>query len=151
VDEFSKVFHARWGDMDFNGHMRNTAFLDACGDIRMMFFAEHGFAMADFARLGIGPVIRRDELDYFRELRLLDPVRVTLVAAGQSDDGSQFRILNEFWRDDGRKAARVVSTGGWLDLQRRRFVAPPDALLTAMRQMPAAEAIEALPSLVRPG
>ena len=31
ADVFTRTFHARWGDMDFNGHMRNTAYLD--GDV----------------------------------------------------------------------------------------------------------------------
>ena len=28
---FARPFVAGWGDMDFNGHMRNTAFLDRGG------------------------------------------------------------------------------------------------------------------------
>jgi acyl-CoA thioester hydrolase len=31
---------AGWGDMDFNAHMKNTAFLDKSADVRMMFFSE---------------------------------------------------------------------------------------------------------------
>jgi hypothetical protein len=39
---FEKILFAGWGDMDFNSHMRNTAFLDKSADVRMMFFAENG-------------------------------------------------------------------------------------------------------------
>jgi acyl-CoA thioester hydrolase len=35
------------GDMDFNRHMRNTAYLDKSADVRMLFFAEHGFPMSN--------------------------------------------------------------------------------------------------------
>ena len=42
---YSKQVLAGWGDMDFNSHMRNTAFLDKAADVRMMFFAENGFPM----------------------------------------------------------------------------------------------------------
>jgi acyl-CoA thioesterase FadM len=52
---YSRTIYARWGDMDFNAHMRNTAYLDAAGDLRMSFFADHGFTMDDFQRLQIGP------------------------------------------------------------------------------------------------
>lgn len=145
---FSRRFYGRWGDMDFNGHMRNTAFLDASGDVRMMFFAENGFSMRDFERLKTGPVILRDELEYYREIRLLEPVDVTLALAGVSSDGSRFRILNEFWRD-GQKAARVTSTGGWLDLVVRKLVAPPPDLHAALGLMPRAAEVETLPSLLR--
>lgn len=27
---YEQTLHAGWGDMDFNAHMRNTAFLDKC-------------------------------------------------------------------------------------------------------------------------
>jgi acyl-CoA thioester hydrolase len=52
-----------WGDLDFNAHMRNTAFLDKSADVRMMFFAEHGFPVAEFARRRIGPGIMKDETE----------------------------------------------------------------------------------------
>lgn len=28
IMEFHREFRVRWGDMDFNAHMRNTAYLD---------------------------------------------------------------------------------------------------------------------------
>src|SRR6266849_9892511 len=37
---FAKVLVAGWGDMDFNAHMRNTAYLDKSADVRMMYFSE---------------------------------------------------------------------------------------------------------------
>jgi acyl-CoA thioester hydrolase len=40
---YSKRLYAGWGDMDFNAHMSNTAYLNKCGDVRMMPFAENGF------------------------------------------------------------------------------------------------------------
>lgn len=125
---FERTLHARWGDMDFNGHMKNTAYLDAGADVRMMYFAEHGFSMREFERLHFGPVIVKDELEYYRELRLLEPVRVTLEADGLSEDGTRFRLRNEFFREDGQKAARVTSSGGWLDLAARKLKPPPEEL-----------------------
>lgn len=124
-EAFERTFVAGWGDMDFNAHMANTSFLHLCGTVRMMFFAEHGFSMERFYALRMGPVILRDELDYFREMRLLETVRVTLELAGLSEDGKRFRLRNEFFADDGTRAARVTSTGGWMDLDARRLVAPP--------------------------
>jgi acyl-CoA thioester hydrolase len=59
---FAKTFHVRWGDMDFNAHMKNTAYLDLAADVRMMYFQAHGFTMREFERLRLGPVIMRDEL-----------------------------------------------------------------------------------------
>ena len=133
---FERTLYARWGDMDFNGHMKNTAYLDASADVRMMYFAEHGFSMREFERLRFGPVILKDELEYFRELRLLEQVKVTLAAAGLTEDGTRFRLVNEFFREDGAKVARVTSSGGWLDLAARKLKTPPDELRQLMETMP---------------
>ena len=132
---FEKRMLATWGDMDFNAHMRNTAFLDKSADLRLIFFAEHGLPIDEFLRLGIGPVVRTDEIEYFREIRLLEEVRVTIAAAGLSDDGARFMIRNEFWRGDGDLAARVTSAGGWLDHKTRKLVVPPASLRSALQQL----------------
>ncbi len=46
---YSKTLFAGWADMDFNSHMRNTAFLDKSADVRMMFFSENGFPTGSIA------------------------------------------------------------------------------------------------------
>lgn len=146
---FSKCLFASWGDMDFNSHMRNTAFLDKSADVRMMFFAENGFPMDEFVRLGIGPVAMKDEIEYLREVRLLEQFKVTLVLAGCSEDGSRFALRNEFRLSDGRVAAKVTSQGGWLDLAHRKLIAPPDSLLELMRRLERTEDYAVFPSSVR--
>jgi len=146
---FTRTFLVRWADLDFNAHMKNTAYLDLGPDVRMMFFAEHGFPMRELERLRIGPVILRDELDYYRELRLLEPVTVDLVLAGLSEDHKRFRIRNHFYREDRQMAARVTSTGGWLDLEARKLIVPPDNLLQALQAMPRSEDFETLPASTR--
>lgn len=135
-ERFERTFQAGWGDMDFNAHMRNTAFLDRAGDVRMMYFQARGFPAAEFSRLRIGPVVRRDEIEYFREIHLLEPYTVTLALDGLAPDGSRMWLVNEFLLADGRPAARIRSAGGWLDLDARRLVAPPAPLLAALMALP---------------
>lgn len=146
---YSRTIYARWGDMDFNAHMRNTAYLDAAGDLRMSFFADHGFTMPDFERLQIGPVILRDVLEYYRELHLLEEVEVHLELMGSSEDGSHFRMRNDFRRADGQKIARVESTGGWLDLRARRLAEAPPELRALLQAMPRTADFATLDSLLR--
>ena len=148
---YEKTLYAGWGDMDFNAHMRNTAFLDKAVDVRMMFFAENGMPMAEFARLRVGPVVMRDEVDYRSEVGLLQPLRVTLAAAGLSEDSSRFVLRNEILRPDGKLCARITTTGGWLDLDRRKLIVPPEAVLAAMRQLPRTDDFVTLPSSPRQG
>jgi acyl-CoA thioester hydrolase len=149
TETFERIFHVRWGDMDFNAHMKNTAYLDISGDVRMMYFVEHGFSMSEFERLKIGPVVMRDELEYFREMRLLESIRVNLLVAGVSPDASRYRFRNEFFRDNGKIVARVTSTGGWLGLVERRLVAPPDKLAQVILSLKKSEDYQALNSNAR--
>ena len=136
---FERTVHGRWGDMDFNGHVRNTAYLDLAADIRCQCLTALGFSMREFERLRLGPVITRDDLEYFKEVRLLEPIRCTLALAGLSGDAARFRWRNEFYRGDGRLAVRVTSNGGWLSLEQRRIVPPPPELLAVVREIPRSE------------
>lgn len=146
---FEKRLVAGWGDMDFNSHMRNTAFLDKSADVRMMFFSENGFPMDEFIRRKIGPVIMKDEIEYFKEVRLLEELRVTLAVAGLAEDGSRFLMRNEFWRADEKLVAKVTSAGGWLDQSIRKLVVPPEALLSALRSLPQTDDFRILSSSIK--
>ena len=83
-DRYARQFLAGWRMMDFNGHLANTAYLDLAADVRVAFFAEHGFPPTEFRRLAIGPVVRKDELEYFREINLHETVTVTYAALAMS-------------------------------------------------------------------
>jgi acyl-CoA thioester hydrolase len=147
--KYFKEFTAGWGTMDFNSHMANTAYLNLAADVRMAFFAEHGFPPMEFRRIGLGPVIRKDELEYFREVGLHEKVIVTYAALAMSPDGSRFVVENEIWLASGERAACVRSTGGWLDLRARKLVAPPPALFNAFSKVPRHPDFTELPSSVR--
>jgi acyl-CoA thioester hydrolase len=151
---FARTFQLGWATLDPNAHVRNTAYLDLAVDARLAYFAECGVPLAEFQRLGVGPVARRDELEYFRELHHGDAVTVTVALAGLSADGARFALVNEVHRGasvgDDTLAARVTSSGGWLALATRRLTAPPEPLLSALRAMPRAPAFAELPAL-RPG
>jgi len=138
-----------WADMDANAHMANFAYLNKCVDARMSFFKQHGFPVEEFASRRIGPVVRRDELEYHREIGLLEPITVTLALAGMAPDGSRFRLVNEILKGDGRLAARVRSEGGFMDLVARKLIAPPVDLREALAAMPQTTEFEILPSSIR--
>lgn len=145
---YSKTLFAGWADMDFNAHMKNTAYLDKSADVRMLFFAEHGFPTAEFSRLRLGPVMRKDEVEYHREVGLLQEIVITLALAGVAADGSRFVLGNEILLADGTLCARVTSAGGWLDLAARRLIAPPPPLLAAMQSLDRTADFVDLPSSV---
>ena len=146
---FERQFHVAWAHLDANGHMANTAYLDLVVDVRFMYFTECGFPPEEFVRLRLGPVVRRDEVDYLRELHLLQPITVDMSLDGISEDASRFRIRNEIRRGDGEVAARVTTLGGWFDLAARKLIAPPDKLAAAMRSLDRTATFETLASSLR--
>ncbi|HSB41860.1 MAG TPA: acyl-CoA thioesterase [Methylomirabilota bacterium] len=144
---FEVSIHARWADMDQNGHMRTVTYLEVAEDSRMQYFASHGHSMGSFLTHRIGPVVSRDELQYRAGLCLLDPAIVRLELAGISPDGARFRLRNTFVRADGRTAATVTSTVGRLDLAERRLTAPPDEPRKLVAELPRTPDFAELPDL----
>jgi acyl-CoA thioester hydrolase len=146
---YTRTLYAGWSDMDFNSHMKNTAYLDKAADVRQMFLMEHGFPIEEFLRLRIGPVVMKDEVEYFKEVGLQQQIQVNYALAGHSEDGSRFLLRHEIFRADGKLAARVTSAGGWLDLAARKLIVPPPALLAAMNLLEKTADFAVLPSSVR--
>ncbi len=146
---YEKTLYAGWADMDFNSHMKNTAYLDKTADVRQMFLMENGFPVEEFRRLGIGPVVMKDEVEYFKEVGLQEQITVTYALAGHAPDGSRFLLRHEIYREDGNLSARVTSAGGWLDLTERKLIAPPPALLSAMNSLEKTSDFIDLPSSVK--
>jgi acyl-CoA thioester hydrolase len=149
TEVFKHSFRAGWGEMDYNAHMGNTAYLDLSADTRLMYFEANGFAARDFERERIGPVVMRDVIEYHSEVRLQEEISVTFELAGLSEDGSRFRLCNTFLKADGSVAAVVTTDAGWLSLQDRRLVIPPSLLLSAMRGLARTEDFKELPSSIR--
>lgn len=147
---YAKTLYAGWADMDFNSHMKNTAYLDKAADVRQMFLIDHGFPMEEFLRLRIGPVVRRDEVEYFNEVGLQQQITVTYALAGHAEDGSRFLLRHEIFRADGKLSARVTSAGGWLNLAERKLMVPPPALLAAMNSLEKTDDFTVLPSSIKP-
>jgi acyl-CoA thioester hydrolase len=146
---FEHTFKVGWADVDFNAHMRNSAFLDRASDVRMLYAAAKGFGTDELMKLRIGPVIMHDQLEYFREFRMVEEFRVNYTVAGLAPDCSRFRLRNEFFKVDGKLAARVTSTGGYLDLDRRKLVAPPEIVREYLRAIARTEDFGELPGSIK--
>jgi acyl-CoA thioester hydrolase len=151
MDEFSRQFELRWSDADANGHVRHTVYAELGVEIRMAFLASGGFRWKELERMGIGPVLLREELDYLRELSLGDRVRVDLEVTASSPDGAKWRMRHRVFDPAGELAARVTVAFGWLDLAARRLAVPADPFVAHLRTAPRAADHEELPPLKRRG
>ncbi len=72
TDTFSTSFAVRWSDLDANGHMANTAYMEYAIQSRFLCFQTRGFSPKILQDLMLGPVVFRDETRYLKELRFLD-------------------------------------------------------------------------------
>ena len=145
----TRRFLAGWADMDWNSHMANTAYLNKVVDARVLTLADKGFPLEEFVRLRLGVVIMKDELEYKREVTWMEEIDISFLLAGLAPDGSRFKVQNEVRRTNGDLAARITSTGGFLDLDARKLVAPPPAILAAYLSLPRTEDYVELPSSIK--
>ena len=146
---FEKQFQVGWRDVDPNGHVANMVYLQYAVDARIAFFASQGFPPVNFLRLGFGPVIKTDFVEYFREVMMLEEIRVTVENGGNSEDGSRFRVINNIYKSDGVHAARVTTIGGWLSMKERKLMAPPEELRLAWLTLTRTEDFEELRSSIK--
>lgn len=146
---FEKRFQVGWRDVDPNGHVANMVYLQYAVDARIAFFASEGFPPMNFLRLGFGPVIKSDFVEYFREVMMLEEIRVTVENGGHSDDGSRFRVINNVYKADGVLSAKVTSIGGWLSMKERKLMAPPEELRQAWLTLSRTDDFEELRSSIR--
>ncbi|MEO8573480.1 MAG: thioesterase family protein [Pyrinomonadaceae bacterium] len=146
---FEKTFQVGWRDVDPNGHVANMVYLEYAVDTRIAFFASSGFLPANFLRSGFGPVIKSDFVEYFREVMMLDDLRVTMENGGHSNDFSRFRVINNIYKSDAELAASVTTIGGWLNLRERKLMEPPDEIKEAWRALIRTEDFEELRSSLK--
>jgi acyl-CoA thioester hydrolase len=144
---YRKSFVIRWSECDANGHLRNTVYSEYGVETRLSYMAEIGCPWSRMVENGFGPVIQREEIDYFHELRLGETVEVDLKALGTSPEGGRFKLSHDFYKAGGKHVARIVLRGGWLDLLRRRLTAPPGDVREALASLERGETFEELPPI----
>jgi acyl-CoA thioester hydrolase len=146
---FEHTFRVGWADVDFNGHMRNAAYLDRASDTRMLYFDSIGLGVKKLIEMRLGPVIKEDRIEYFREMMMIEEFKGTHQVAGLAPDCSRYKLRNEFWKLDGKLACRITSTGGYIDLDKRKLIAPPAHVQEVLQAIARTEDFEELPTSVK--
>lgn len=128
----------RWADLDPNGHVRHTVFMDWATQCRVAALASVGLTPKRFQALGCGPVLFREETDYLREVDAGETVTVALELVGASADHKHFAIRHRLAKRDGTPCATVLVRGAWFDLATRKVRPPPDEIARAFEGFPRA-------------
>ncbi|GAB4184308.1 MAG: hypothetical protein Tsb002_07180 [Wenzhouxiangellaceae bacterium] len=136
LTDYHQQFQIRWADLDANGHMRHSAYLDFPAQVRIAYFNDHGYGLAAMQRLRLGPVLFSEQIEYRREVRDNEKITVDVGLMGLSENRKHWLLRHQVFRADGDLAALLLCRGAWLDLDQRRICAPPDDLYEALAQMP---------------
>jgi len=146
---YERDYDIRWVDLDPNGHMRHSAYLDYGAQIRLAAMAEYGLSMAEMARQGVGPVLFKEAIEYRREIRAGENIRVGTELSGLSLNGKHWRMRHVIKKSDGEVAAIIEVQGAWLDLKARRVAPAPEAIQALVAKMPRSEDFEEFDSSKR--
>jgi acyl-CoA thioester hydrolase len=136
TDPCRREFEVRWSDLDPNGHLRHSAYMDYAAQARVGFLNDCGFTLERFHQLHLGPVLFREDTQYLREVRANERVIVTTELSGLSANGKHWRMRHRMYKADGALACVIDVQGAWLDTATRKTVAAPAELQDAMRKAP---------------
>ena len=141
---YLKEFEIRWSDIDANGHLANSAYINFMSHTRMAFFTEHGFSLNEMVRHNLGPVMFYENIYYFKESFIGRPVKVSLQLSGLSEDGMFFRFAHNFYNSKGENLATCEVMGAFIDLKQRQLCGLPEDLLKLTDKFPRSEDFKVL-------
>lgn len=150
MKEYSRTYEIRFSDIDANRHVNYAAYVEAAGDLRYRFFAEHGYPPERLEQLGISPIYTSLKTDFLREVRMGESVTITFALAGLSPTGMRWKVHHDILKSNGKKAAHIDVEGVILDLATRRPVVPDTELMQVFDLLPRIPDFEVLPELRRP-
>lgn len=132
----SYTFDVRWADIDFNQHMRHSAFADYAAHARLTVLANVGLTLSKLAELKIGPVLFREELTFRKELFLNEKITIVSELLKTNADYSKWTICSKFYREDATFAAQVIVDGAWIDLTVRKIAKSNSSLSELFASVP---------------
>ena len=147
--EFSRTFAVKWADLDTNGHLRYSVYIDYAVDTQFRSIEDQGYTPAKLMDKGFGPVILRMETRYSHEVTFDESVIDSFKIAGMSPDGARWKSRHDIIKSNGDTAATIKFEGVWLDVHTRQAILPPPDLLEILNLLPRTENFEILRSFVR--
>lgn len=136
------AFHTKWADFDANKHMRHTAYNDYAAECRMRFFKDNGFPIDQFEKHTFGPVLFKEETNFYREIKLGESIEVALYLEGMSEKGERFKMFHKIFREDGVLAAEIKIYAAWIDLIKRKLTKPPVGIINTLNSLERIENFE---------
>ena len=147
--EFSRTFAVKWADLDTNGHLRYSVYIDYAVDTQFRSIEHQGYTPARFMDQGFGPVILRMETRYSHEVTFDESVIDSFKMACMSPDGARWKSRHDIIKSNGDTAAIIKFEGVWLDVRTRQAILPPPDFPQILTLLPRTENFESLRSFIR--
>lgn len=125
--------------------MRHSAYNDYAAESRVRLFNAYGLSLIEFNKLNIGPVLFREETDFFKEINLSDDISVELLLKGFTENGERFKMQHKIYRGDGKLAAEINIYAAWMDLKKRKLTGAPKMIMDVLNQLDKTEDFELIP------
>lgn len=125
--------------------MRHSAYNDYAAESRVRLFNAYGLSLIEFNKLNIGPVLFREETDFFKEITLSDDISVELLLKGFTENGERFKMQHKIYRGDGKLAAVINIYAAWMDLKKRKLTVAPKMIMDVLNQLDKTEDFELIP------
>lgn len=123
---YVKSFEIRWNDLDANGHLGNSSYVEYMSHTRMSFFTEYGFGMDFMYTQGLGPIVLHEHLYYFKEFLHMDTVFVTLEVSGITENAQFVSIVHNFYNNQGDHMAHAEMLFSFINLKTRKLGTIPE-------------------------
>lgn len=107
--------------------------------------ASFGLSMKKLEELRIGPVLFREEAIFKREILFEDEIAIDVQLVRTREDFSRWSLRHHFTKGDGTLAAIINIDGAWIDLEKRKLVAPGDFISDIFRKFPRSHDFEVVP------
>jgi acyl-CoA thioester hydrolase len=136
MDQFVYPVQVRWADIDANFHLRHSVYYDWGASCRLTFLYQHGLTSELMQQLHFGPVLFREECIFRREIRLGDPVTLSLEIISAKRDYSRWSIQHTVKKNADTVSAILTVDGAWLDTAKRKLAVPPAEAVKVFSEMP---------------
>jgi acyl-CoA thioester hydrolase len=142
MQDLTENITIRWADLDPNFHLRHSVYYDICANARLEYLAARGINMQFMQQHQFGPILFREEAVFKREILLADTVSLGIVLLKANKDFSRWTVQHHLIKNNDTLAAIITVEGAWIDVLKRKLMAPPAEAQAAFESMPKNELFE---------
>jgi len=119
-------------DVDMLGHVNNAKYLEYMEWARFDWIIQAGLTWEELRRRQILPVVASIQINYRKELRMLD--KVTILSKPVRIGGKSFVLRQEIYKESGELACDADFTMVMIDAAARKATVLPEDLVAALRE-----------------